>query len=133
LDARLHTSEELSGLLNFALKGLKRLKANKWKFTYKRKTVEDVEIMYKRLSEPVVAFLMDKCEEDYDAYLEKAVFYNEFKKYSIEHGSKPISQSKFWRSLKDQSEIPVQADYRPDNFSPRYVKGVTVKGLAQTL
>jgi phage/plasmid-associated DNA primase len=47
--------------LNIALAGLARLKANGWKFSYD-KTVEDVEVMYKRNANPVYAFLIDECE-----------------------------------------------------------------------
>jgi phage/plasmid-associated DNA primase len=125
LDKKLQSPEELSGMLNIALDGLQRLKANGWKFSYS-KTAEDVELLYKRMSDPIVAFLIDACEENFDAYIEKAEFYNAFKEYSQKNAIKPISPKKFWSGLKDQSEIPV-SDYRPDNFSPRYVKGVALK------
>lgn len=127
LDKKLQTPEELSGLLNIALAGLARLRANGWRFSYS-KTAEDVELLYKRMSNPVLAFLMDKCEEDPKAYLEKTLFYTAFKDYSQEHSIRPMSQKKFWSELKDQSEIPV-SDYRPDNWSPRCVRGVRVPSI----
>ncbi|MGD0954098.1 MAG: phage/plasmid primase, P4 family [Methanotrichaceae archaeon] len=125
LDKKLQMPEELSGMLNAALRGLKRLQSNDWKFSYS-KTVEDVELLYKRLSEPVLAFLLDECMAEFDESVEKTVFYNAFKRYSDKHGLKPMSQSKFWRALKDQSEIPV-SDYRPDGNQPRCVRGVRLK------
>ena len=112
LDSKLQTPEELSGLLNIALAGLKRLRANGWKFSYD-KTVEDVEIMYKRNANPVYAFLLDECEPgEATDYIEKTLFYNRFKDYAQEHGIRPLSSTKFGGLLKDQTEIPVTT-FRP--------------------
>jgi len=112
LDAKLQTEKELSGLLNLALSGLARLRANGWKFSYS-KTVEDVEIMYKRNANPVYAFLLDECEPgDATDYIEKTLFYNRFKEYASKHGIRPLSSTKFSELLKDQAEIPVST-FRP--------------------
>jgi len=111
LDSKLQTPEELSGLLNIALAGLKRLRNNGWRFSYD-KTVEDVEIMYKRNSNPVVAFLMDECEEDPEAYVEKGVLQSRFRRYCEQHGIRPLTVKRFSYLLKDQSVIPI-SDYRP--------------------
>ena len=112
LDSKLQTPEELSGLLNIALEGLKRLRANGWKFSYS-KTVEDVERMYKRNANPVFAFLMDECEAGTATdYIEKSVFFDKFKAYVKDHSLRPMSMTKFVELLKDQTEIPV-SNYRP--------------------
>jgi len=129
LDTKLQTPEELSGLLNIALTGLKRLKANGWRFSYD-KTVEDVEIMYKRNSNPVLAFLMDECDAEPSSYIEKTVFNNRFNDYAKAHNIRPLSTTGFGKLLKDQTEIPV-SDYRPhfDNrtAAPRCWLGVKFK------
>ena len=109
LDAKLQTDEELSGLLNIALAGLKRLRANGWKFSYD-KSVEDVEQMYKRNANPVYAFLLDECESgEATDYIEKTLFYNCFKEYAMDHGIRPLSSKKFSELLKDQTEVPVSS------------------------
>jgi len=109
LDAKLQTPEELSGLLNIALQGLDRLRKNGWKFSYD-KTVEDVEIMYKRNANPVYAFILDECEPgEATDYIEKTLFYNRFKEYAIDHGIRPLSSKKFSELLKDQTEVPVSS------------------------
>jgi len=132
LDAKLQTPEELSGLLNIALAGLERLRANGWRFTYD-KTVEDVEIMYKRNANPVYAFLLDECEQgEATDYIEKTLFYNHFKEYAIKHGIRPLSSTKFGELLKDQSEIPVSS-FRPwveYGDRPRCWQGVRFKHRA---
>ncbi len=112
LDAKLQTPEELSGLLNIALAGLKRLRSNGWRFSYD-KLVEDVEVMYKRNANPVYAFLLDECEPgDATDYVEKTLFYNQFKNYVEAHNLRPLSVTKFGELLKDQTEIPVTT-FRP--------------------
>jgi P4 family phage/plasmid primase-like protien len=112
LDSKLQTPEELSGLLNIALVGLQRLKANGWKFSYK-KTAEDVEVMYKRNANPVFAFLMDECEAgNATNYIEKSVFFDKFNDYVKKHNLRPMSVTKFGELLKDQTEIPVNT-FRP--------------------
>jgi len=109
--AKLTTEEELSGLLNMALNALQRLRANGWQFSY-TKTVEEVETMYKRLSNPVVAFLLDECEASEHRYIDKIVFQSRFNEYCQKHGIPPLNSSRFGRLLKEQSEIPL-SDYRP--------------------
>jgi P4 family phage/plasmid primase-like protien len=112
LDEKLQTTEELSGLLNIALIGVQRLKTNGWKFSYSR-TAEDVERMYKRNANPVFAFLMDECEAgEATDYIEKSVFFDQFKDYIKKHNLRPMSTTKFGELLKDQTEIPV-SNYRP--------------------
>jgi hypothetical protein len=129
LDAKLQTPEELSGLLNIALAGLKRLRTNGWRFSYD-KAVEDVEVMYKRNSNPVIAFLMDECEEDPQSYVEKGVFHSRFREYVQIHNIRPITITKFGQLLKDQSVIPL-SDYRPESPNgkalPRCWLGVRFK------
>lgn len=107
LDAKLQTPAELSGLLNTALAGLKRLRAHGWKFSY-TKTVEDVEDLYKRNANPVYAFLVDECLPGTATdYIEKTTFYDRFKQYSEDHHIRPLSVTKFGELLKDQNKIPV--------------------------
>jgi len=129
LDEKLQAQDELSGLLNMALAGLARLRRNGWKFSYS-KSVEDVETMYKRNSNPVLAFLMDECDAAENSYIEKTVFLNKFNEYARKHGIKPLSTTKFGVLLKDQTEIPV-SDYRPHfesgKAAPRCWLGVRIR------
>jgi putative DNA primase/helicase len=128
LDAKLQTETELSGLLNIALRGLQRLKEKGWKFSYD-KTVDDVEIMYKRSSNPVLAFLMDECEADDDGMIEKNELYSRYKDYSHKRKLRPVTLTKFGMLLKDQTAIPL-SDFRPwieHGSAPRCWLGVRFK------
>jgi putative DNA primase/helicase len=111
LEMKLTTAEELSGLLNLALAGLKRLRENGWRFSYK-KTVEDVEVMYKRNANPVLAFLMDACEAAPEDHIEKTILQQRFNEYARKHNIRPLSTTTFAKLLKDQTEIPI-SDIRP--------------------
>lgn len=104
----LTTEEELSGLLNLALKGLRQLMKNR-RFSY-NKTTEEIQEEYERLSNPVAAFIADKCEEDPEAYAVKDEVYNAFKSYCRGNGYPVFSEKKFTELLKKQTSV---ADYRP--------------------
>lgn len=110
LDAELSTPEELSGLLNMALQGLQRLRSNDWKFSY-RLTVDEVTMMYQRLSNPVFAFVQDCCESSED-YISKHDLYNAYKQYAKDHSLPILSMKGFTQSLQEQSIIPVE-HHRP--------------------
>jgi len=71
---KLTTEEELSGLLNLALTGLKRLLKN-GVFSHS-KTTEEIKEDYIRKSSPIAAFAMDCLETDSDAFIVKKELFN---------------------------------------------------------
>ena len=77
---RLTHSEEMSGFLNLALKGLKRLINNR-QFSY-NKTSNEIEDKYKRLSNLVYGFVKDWCESNSESQISKADLYNFYVGYS---------------------------------------------------
>lgn len=81
---KLTTPEELSGVLNWSLEGLRRLLKNK-RFT-KIMTVEETRQYYQRLVSPLSAFIQDKIKITYSEqdFITKEEFYNEFLKYCKE-------------------------------------------------
>ena len=107
LTAKLTTSEELSGIINLALAGLKRLKENEWKFTY----ADDAAAIYRRNSYPVIAFLEDEYEVS-EGYVVKSELVDAYNKYAIQMGL-PLATSKkaFGKTMMDQTVIPVETMY----------------------
>jgi P4 family phage/plasmid primase-like protien len=73
---KITTEQELSGLLNWSLQGLKRLLAN-GKFSY-GKTVEDVQTQYKTLSDPIYAFCAEHLTSKEGERLPKADVYEKY-------------------------------------------------------
>lgn len=110
---KLTTPEELSGLLNLALRGLKRLRDNNWTFSYRLK-LDDVRRMYRRLSDPVFAFLEDRCMPDPNASVSKAALYEAYKRYARKKGLVVVSQKKFGQLVEGNTLIPVDGAWGPN-------------------
>jgi putative DNA primase/helicase len=104
LTKKLTVPEELSGILNFGLAGLDRLRTNNWKFSYE----DDAAALYRRKSNPIIAFLEDECEVSTDDYVIKADLisaYNQYaKKMKLAQATSGIA---FGRAMMDQTSIPV--------------------------
>jgi putative DNA primase/helicase len=107
LTVKLTTSEELSGILNLGLEGLKRLRKNGWKFTYE----DDAGTIYRRKCEPIIAFLEDRCKVS-DGYVAKSKLidaYNEYARQMILPLA--ISKKAFGKAMMNQTAIPVETTY----------------------
>ena len=77
------SDEELSGLLNKALQGLKRL-LDKKDFSYS-KGIEDVKNMWIRKSDSFQAFCMDWIESDSQSIISKAELRHAYSEYCTKH------------------------------------------------
>jgi putative DNA primase/helicase len=107
LTEKLTSPEELSGIINLAQVGLKRLKDNGWKFTYG----DDAAAFYKRNCEPVIAFLEERCEVA-EGYVVKSKLIDAYNKYAKQMNL-PLATSKkaFGTAMKDQIVIPIETTY----------------------
>lgn len=81
---KITTEEEMSGFLNYALDGLKRLEDNNGNFSYTIGTA-DIKNTWIRKSDSFTAFAMDKIEESYDSYIVKSELRREYSLYCREH------------------------------------------------
>ncbi len=103
LTAKLTTPEELSGILNFALAGLIRLKKNDWQFSDKISS----GAYYRRKSNPVLAFLEDCCESCDTEYVTKADLLRAFNLWASANGHPSATSKKaFGMIMQDQTVIP---------------------------
>jgi len=96
--AKLTTPEEMSGFLNWALEGLRRLKGNGWNFSYSKSTSE-VREEYIRKSSPIRAFLMDCTETDALSFLSKKQLYSAFTEYCRLKRLPAVTEQTFFRNL----------------------------------
>jgi len=103
--AKLTTEDELSGLLNLALKGLQRL-WSKDGFSY-NKTVEDIAERYTMLSDPILSFVNEQCELDGDATIDKQILYESFAQYCQDRQIPTISKESFGRNLKNSPTLKI--------------------------
>jgi putative DNA primase/helicase len=108
LTDKLTVPSELSGLLNLALKGLKRLQDTDGKFSY---NVKYGLSLFKRQSAPIIAFLEDRCMPS-DGYISKKQLVLEYNGWAKENGLPLASMKGFGSTIMDQSIIPVETFYR---------------------
>jgi len=96
---KLTDEKELSGILNWALEGLKRLMQNNFKFSY-HKSVEEIEELYTRSADPIKAFLDEMTIDDPNAFIVKQDLYHAYVSYVKAHKLQaPVSQTTFFRNL----------------------------------
>lgn len=85
---KISNPEEMSGLLNWSLIGLKRLQDRK-DFSYNKST-EEVRNMWIRKSDSFKAFVMDKIKEGFGLQIEKSELQHHYHNYCIEYDLKPV-------------------------------------------
>lgn len=101
---KLTTPEELSGILNWALAGYKRLKENGWNFS-NQDTTDSIAEDYKRKSDPVWAFAEDCLIEESDHAETKENLYLAFKDFCKEHGIPLVSKDRFFKVLPEKVTV----------------------------
>lgn len=92
--------DEMSGFLNWAIEGLKRLKSNGWHFS-DGKTVEQVKEEYIVRSDPYKAFVLHAIIENSDSYVVKDNLYEAYKKHCKMHKLGHKSRDAFFKNFKD--------------------------------
>jgi putative DNA primase/helicase len=98
--ATLTTPEEISGFLNWALKGLEQLRANNWKFS-NSKSVAQVRDEYIRKSSPIQAFIMDCVVQDSKGKIPKGIMFAKFCDYCRIYKLPTVTKDKFWKRLPE--------------------------------
>lgn len=105
---KLTTEKELSGLLNKALDALARLKAN-GDFSYTR-SIEDTRDKYLLASNPVAAFIEDRCEFDSWAAITKRELHERFMEFCAENKLPGISIKAFGHKIKKAYMLSEERD-----------------------
>jgi len=122
--------EEMSGFLNWALEGLKRLRDNGWRFS-NGKTVEIVREDYIVRSDPYKAFVMHCIREDSNGQVKKDNLFQAYRDHCQIHKVVSRSRDAFFKNFKDQFKPGTLADYRPnkeeDPERPRMFRGISLK------
>jgi len=120
---KLTTDEELSGLLNWAMEGLRRIiENNGFSETKARKDIENEWILR---TDSLRAFVDSCIEYDPDSMMEKDVFYEEYCKFCEEHDVKPFEKSVVGRKLT--TILPKVRTSRPKIGGQRVMVWVGIK------
>jgi len=88
----------LSGFFNWCLKGLKRLEENGFKFTTTKNT-EEMKLEFEKLSNPVKAFIKEKCVVSVDKIISKGELYNAYKDYCGDGNYKIVGKAEFSKQI----------------------------------
>ena len=94
---KITTKEEMSGLLNWALKGLDRLFKN-GKFSYP-KTSEQIKTLMQRQNNPLVAFVDEVLEQEDENKISKEIMYKIYSKWSQDKKVPRLSKEQLGRNL----------------------------------
>jgi putative DNA primase/helicase len=127
---KLTTDEELSGLLNLALRGLKQL-LERGHFSY-TKTTDEIREDYVRKSSPITAFVIDYIEMDSEAFIAKRPLYAAFAAYCRAKAIPCVTQDTFFKNLPSKVAV---SDFRPQigKDRPSAFRGVRYNPHASTL
>jgi len=123
---KLTTPDELSGVLNWALEGLKRLEvAGEFSSAI---TADEMAELYERMSDSLAAFVQDCVEHTPDSRIGKEEFYAVYAAYCRQNKLPPKSKDLVGKSLAQYVNVISE---RPEIGDKRmYVwKGIKVKGF----
>jgi len=123
--------EELSGIFNLAMDGLKRLKDNNFQFT-KSNISNELLKEYEKDLNPMISFFEECIEKVDDTYREdRKIIYNTFKVWADVNGMKgyaDISARKFWTKFNEQMEN-LEYEYKTGHSNKfSYYTGIKVVG-----
>lgn len=122
---KLTAPDELSGLLNIALKGLMRILENEG-FSRARSTEETRED-YIRKSDPLAAFIMDCIEESQNSILLKQQLYSLFAFYCRENNLPAVNKDTFFKNVsKHVTVTQVRVNRKDIPGRPYGFKGITL-------
>lgn len=122
------TEEEVSGLLNWALEGLKRLLLNN-KISY-NKTPEENKLIMERCSNSLSAFVQDCLIEKNGNWLPKEELYWLYSIYINEYGGARVTKERFGRDLTKKATYIIEG--RKDTKEKKSVHGWLNIGLNTT-
>jgi len=94
---KMTTQKELSGLLNYAIEGLKRLLKN-GRFSYDR-GIEEVRAIMQRSGSTLAAFIEDEICEESDSFITKQELYDAYLSYTAKKKTWATSLQKVSREL----------------------------------
>ena len=96
--------DRLAGLLNWALIGLARLKANNWEFSESH-TQDEAKLNMQRRSQPVKSFIDDWTEFDIEREISKQILFEIFRQYCLIYKIVLIEERDFAQQLQQYANV----------------------------
>ena len=125
-----YSEEELSGLLNRALEGIRRLEERR-NFPEEWQDIEFVKNYWNMDINPLGLFISECCDiSDAKAEIDYDVFFRELNRFRREHQVKKISKTMMTKSLKKiKSNIEVKKVFKKSNAIRRFPSGHKYVGI----
>jgi putative DNA primase/helicase len=121
---------ELSEIFAWSVVGLARLVEQK-KFTQSDET-RDLMMDYRRINNPVLCYVEDRCQMDEDSEILKADLYDDYKSYCGKSGYTSMNRENFFREL--YVAVHNLKQYRPriDGKRELFIKGIAIKRVNES-
>jgi putative DNA primase/helicase len=116
---------ELTGILNWALTGLKRLVDNQNRFT-RVESADDAIITMRDLASPVGAFVRQMCKIDPDGKIETDKLYRAYKSWCDDNGHVKAAKAVFGRNLHAVVPSVIKERPREGDSRIRYYAGINL-------
>lgn len=126
IDVKIQQPNELSGLFNHAVEGLKRLLEN-GKFT-ETESIEDARDRYKRKASPVYGFIMDHVKTGVHCVIRKDDLYELVSNYCFDNGYKVPSKSEVGKELSRELPYVRGTRMKINTRQEQVWVGITVPG-----
>lgn len=124
--------DEMSGILNLALKNLQNLVAN-GKFTRSERMKTEIEA-YKDDINPIRNFVKDNIRLEKGCMVSKKMAYHFYKEWAYEKGNKPFGEAGFWKKIKEELPLTntsgIQIRYNNDFLGtdkPRFIMDFSIQ------
>lgn len=122
---KLTTEQELSGLLNLAVNGLKRLREN-GDFSY-GSSPDEVADIYRRASDPIYSFVTEACTLNPSGWTHNEQLYDAYKCYCHKTNTPIMEKGSFVRALKNSKFNLLPSRRAIDGHGKRHgLGGITV-------
>lgn len=95
--------DELAGIFNQSIEGLKRLMTQN-KFTRSKRMIDEIE-EYKDDVNPMRVFVREALRADKFCFIPNNYFYAVYKQYITDKGGQPLSSKRFFTSLRDELKL----------------------------
>jgi putative DNA primase/helicase len=129
LEPALHT--ELTGILNWALDGLRRLTVKNANCFTRLQSADEAITAMRDLASPVAAFVREKCEIDPNKEVLIDTLYAQYKQWAENNGHSKKSKQTFGRDLRAAAprvSLKRPRDVVGEDNRPRFYVGIGLRG-----
>ena len=123
-DLWLKNDEERSGVLNWMIEGLERLRKNDG-FTITKSMKENI-LKFQQVSDPNGAFITERCVLDSESFILRTILYEEYKEYCEPLNTNSDSLRAFYKYIRELPRVKEEKKV-VDGVQERVFSGINLK------